>query len=593
MLLFTNFLNAEDLLDRFIDEQILIENKLGDSNISSAYKINLQKNQEEDFRLFLTNYAANKQTHLAQPDPYIPEMKRVKSSIRINNLKGNALAILRDEVKLSNLEQREQMRNALHETLKETGADSRELFLHQLSAILLKYLTDIKQLPEQKYQFDQSEIQASTVLQALQEELEANSLLGNVVNSLSSELVKNSTVIYNTAKLSDIKLFAFINDFKITALGQKLDNLLEPFDIDLTRLILLLLLIALVVIAEKILKYVLNRILLHTLQNQNDVDYIHRQITRLFSLFTTVLIIQLLILIYFDFGSASWLTKFFLIIYTVLAGVFFYRLINTIASLKIGRFENTKILRKEVVNLLIKVINATILLLTVMVVLKILGADLTTLLGGLGIGGVAVAFAAKDSIANIFGSISILAGDIFQQGDWIESGTVNGTVVEIGLRATTVRTFDNALISLPNFELANTSVKNWSRRSIGRQIKMKIGITYESDFDAIRKAINEIRQMIETHQGIANENTSFKNLSRGAKLVSIEDFAGIKRTTMVYLDEFADSSINIMIQCFSHSVDMGEWIKVKEDVMYRVADIINSNGLEFAYPSLTLHQSKS
>ncbi len=593
MLLFTNFLNAEDLLDRFIDEQILIENKLGDSNISSAYKINLQKNQEEDFRLFLTNYAANKQTHLAQPDPYIPEMKRVKSSIRINNLKGNALAILRDEVKLSNLEQREQMRNALHETLKETGADSRELFLHQLSAILLKYLTDIKQLPEQKYQFDQSEIQASTVLQALQEELEANSLLGNVVNSLSSELVKNSTVIYNTAKLSDIKLFAFINDFKITALGQKLDNLLEPFDIDLTRLILLLLLIALVVIAEKILKYVLNRILLHTLQNQNDVDYIHRQITRLFSLFTTVLIIQLLILIYFDFGSASWLTKFFLIIYTVLAGVFFYRLINTIASLKIGRFENTKILRKEVVNLLIKVINATILLLTVMVVLKILGADLTTLLGGLGIGGVAVAFAAKDSIANIFGSISILAGDIFQQGDWIESGTVNGTVVEIGLRATTVRTFDNALISLPNFELANTSVKNWSRRSIGRQIKMKIGITYESDFDAIRKAINEIRQMIETHQGIANENTSFKNLSRGAKLVSIEDFVGIKRTTMVYLDEFADSSINIMIQCFSHSVDMGEWIKVKEDVMYRVADIINSNGLEFAYPSLTLHQSKS
>jgi MscS family membrane protein len=253
---------------------------------------------------------------------------------------------------------------------------------------------------------------------------------------------------------------------------------------------------------------------------------------------------------------------------------------------------NNKLFKNEIVNLLIKVYNVFIFIIATITILKILGVNLTALLSGLGIFGAAVAFAAKDSIANIFGSISILAGDVFEQGDWIESKDVNGTVVEIGLRATTIRTFDNALISIPNSELANNGVKNWSRRSIGRRIKMNIGVTYESDFNDIRQAIEDIKQMLKEHQGIANERTEYQNIYRQAKLVSTEDFKGVKRTTLVYMDEFADSSINILVYCFSRTVVWSEWLEVKEDVMFKIANILAKNNLEFAYPTLMIHQSK-
>jgi MscS family membrane protein len=181
-------------------------------------------------------------------------------------------------------------------------------------------------------------------------------------------------------------------------------------------------------------------------------------------------------------------------------------------------------------------------------------------------------------------------GDLFEQGDWIEADGIDGTVVEIGLRATTLRTFDNALISVPNFKLANGDIKNWSRRLIGRRTKMKIGVTYESDFGDIRQAIKDIRNMLKEHIGIAGSGTKYQNKYRSSKLVSVEDFKGIKRTSLVYMDEFADSSINILVYCFSKSVVWNEWLEVKEDVMFKIADIIHANNLQFAYPALTIHQ---
>jgi MscS family membrane protein len=253
---------------------------------------------------------------------------------------------------------------------------------------------------------------------------------------------------------------------------------------------------------------------------------------------------------------------------------------------------SSKVVKNEVINLVIKTINGLIIIISIIIILKIFGVNLTALLSGLGIAGAAVAFAAKDSIANVFGSISILVGNVFEQGDWIETSDVNGTVVEIGLRASTIRTFDNALISIPNSELSNKGIKNWSRRRIGRRIKMNIGLTYESNFKDIKKAIEDIRLMLQHHEGIANEHTSFNDPTREARLVSIEDFKGIKRTTLVYLDEFSDSSINILLYCFSKSVAWNEWLEVKEDVMYKIADILEKNNLEFAYPTMTIHQVK-
>jgi len=349
-----------------------------------------------------------------------------------------------------------------------------------------------------------------------------------------------------------------------------------------------------IVLVRIITRFLINIFLKHKHLKEDDIDYIHSHITNIFNLLTSLIIIHLIIVVALGFESASInISRVFIIIYILLTALILYRMTNTIAYLKMEGMKKNAALKDEVVNLSIKAINGLIILLATIAILKVLGVDLTAILSGLGIAGAAIAFAAKDTIANIFGSIAILAGDVFEQGDWIESGHgVDGTVVEIGLRATTIRTFDNALVSVPNFELSSNGVKNWSRRKIGRRIKMKIGVTYESDFNDIKQAIEEIKKMLYEHPGIANEHTSYLNSDRQAKLVSIEDFKGIKRTTLVFMDEFADSSINILIYCFSRTVVWNEWLEVKEDVMFKIAEILERNNLEFAYPTMTIHQAE-
>jgi MscS family membrane protein len=413
-----------------------------------------------------------------------------------------------------------------------------------------------------------------------------------VANTFSAELVENSTNIYRTALLSKSKLFTFVSNLNKSKAGQIVNSYLSPLGIDTAKLILIIIIILFIIFVQKLITFIINRFLHHHKLKDDDIEYIHTHITNIFNIITSLVIIHLVIVVVLGFDSKSIsISKLFAVLYIILVALLLYRITNTIAYLKMERMKRNAALKNEVVNLSLKAINGLILLLCIIAILKVMGVDLTAVLSGLGIAGAAVAFAAKDSIANIFGSIAILAGDIFEQGDWIETNHADGTVVEIGLRATTIRTFDNALISVPNFELSNTGVKNWTRRRIGRRIKMKIGVTYESDFKDIKQAVDEIRVMLKEHPGIANEHTSYLNSDRHAKLVSVEDFKGIKRTTLVFMDEFADSSINILLYCFTRTVIWNEWLEVKEDIMYKVADILKRNNLEFAYPTLTIHQA--
>ncbi|MDQ7068136.1 MAG: mechanosensitive ion channel family protein [Sulfurimonas sp.] len=221
--------------------------------------------------------------------------------------------------------------------------------------------------------------------------------------------------------------------------------------------------------------------------------------------------------------------------------------------------------------------------------------NLTAVLSGLGIGGFAVAFAAKDTISNFFGTLSILFSDVFSQGDWIEIDGNQGVVVEIGLRVTTIRTFDNALIAIPNGTFASKDVKNWDKRILGRRIKMHIGVKYDSKSEDIKNAIQEIRVMLDKHPQIATKATKYSHhneRTHTAKLVSKDDLEGVKNNLLVYLDEFSDSSINILIYCFSKSVKWAEWLETKEDVMHKIMAILEKNNLEFAFPSLSIYKEK-
>ena len=122
---------------------------------------------------------------------------------------------------------------------------------------------------------------------------------------------------------------------------------------------------------------------------------------------------------------------------------------------------------------------------------------------------------------------------------------------------------------------------------------MTLGVKYDSKAKHLSAAVEEIRQMLKEHKGIASERTSYEYRSRKSpKLVSKEDELGVKRTLLVYLDEFSDSSINILVYCFSKTTDWNEWLQTKEDVMYKIMDILEKNSLEFAFPSLSLYHEK-
>jgi len=255
-------------------------------------------------------------------------------------------------------------------------------------------------------------------------------------------------------------------------------------------------------------------------------------------------------------------------------------------------------LRTELINLILSVSKAIILLIALLLSLLKMDINVSGIIASLGIGGLAVALAAKDTLSNFFGLLKIIFDESFSQGDWIATDEVEGTVVEIGFISTKIRTFDNAMITVPNEKLANTSIKNWSRRQVGRRIKMHVGVTYSSNAKDLQNAINEIHEMLVNHEEIStleriNTYELKRHFRRKNRLLSLDNKIGIKSTLLVYLDSFSDSSMDILIYAFSKTTDWEEWLKVKQDILYRVWEILEKNNLEFAFPSQSIYVEKS
>ncbi len=153
------------------------------------------------------------------------------------------------------------------------------------------------------------------------------------------------------------------------------------------------------------------------------------------------------------------------------------------------------------------------------------------------------------------------------------------------MRTTRIRTFANAMITVPNAQLANMSILNWSKRVIGRRIKMSIGITYGSKMSDIENLVLDIRKMLHNHSGIASTKLS---IDKKPYLLKKEDLIGIKNTTLVYIDEYESSSINILVYCFSRSPNWEEWLDVKQDVIVQISRLVEENNCSFAFPTQTI-----
>ncbi len=256
-------------------------------------------------------------------------------------------------------------------------------------------------------------------------------------------------------------------------------------------------------------------------------------------------------------------------IVSIVIGVWFlWRLLEGLAAYFTARAKQTdSSLDDQLVPFIAKTLKIFLILTAVLVVAQNMGYSVSGLIASLGIGGIAVAMAAKDTIANIFGSIMILIDRPFMVGDWIKTSEFEGVVEEVGFRSTRIRTFARTLVNVPNSTLANMVIDNIDQRR-QRRIKMRIGLTYDTTPAQMKAALAGIDQLLCDHPGV----------DQGYKLVKF--------------DEFEDSSLSIFLYYFSASKVWEEYLQVRQEVNLQIMELLESLELEFAFPTQTLHIEK-
>lgn len=205
-----------------------------------------------------------------------------------------------------------------------------------------------------------------------------------------------------------------------------------------------------------------------------------------------------------------------------------------------------------------------ILVLAFMIVAVEWGYDVNGLITGLGLGGLAVALAAKDALSNIFGGIVIILDKPFTIGDWISTPSVEGTVEDITFRSTKIRTFAQALVTVPNATLANEPITNWSRMG-KRRITFHLGVTYSTPRHKLEKCVKDIRQMLEEHPEVHKE------------------------TIFVYFERFGESSLDIFLYFFTKTTKWQEYLSVREDINFKIMEILEREGVSIAFPSRSIY----
>ena len=199
--------------------------------------------------------------------------------------------------------------------------------------------------------------------------------------------------------------------------------------------------------------------------------------------------------------------------------------------------------------------------------MHILGVSIAGILAFGGIGGIIVGFAVKDLLSNLFSGLLLFWDRPFAVGDWIRcpASEIEGVVEHIGWRVTRLRTFDNRPLYVPNAIFAGQVIEN-PQRMTNRRIYEYFGLRY-ADLPRLPKILAQIRTMLNEHEEIAQD-----------------------RILLVNFDRYGDSSVNFFIYAMTRTTEWGKFHRIKEDVLFRVAEIVAAHGAEFAFPSRTIYR---
>lgn len=218
------------------------------------------------------------------------------------------------------------------------------------------------------------------------------------------------------------------------------------------------------------------------------------------------------------------------------------------------------------VTALAKLLRLSVMITGGLVIAQSLGVSISGVLAFGGIGGIAVGFAAKDLLANFFGGLMVYLDRPFSVGDWVRSPdrSIEGTIEHIGWRLTIIRTFDKRPLYVPNSTFTSIALENPSRMT-HRRIYETMGLRYD-DVDKLPAVIEAVKSMLAEHPEIDHDQTMIVNFN-----------------------QYASSSLDFFIYCLTVTTNWVKYHEVKQDVLFKIAEIVKRHGAEFAFPTQTLH----
>ncbi len=225
-----------------------------------------------------------------------------------------------------------------------------------------------------------------------------------------------------------------------------------------------------------------------------------------------------------------------------------------------------EIIDRTTADAIAQLLKVSVVITAILVGLQTLGFNISAILAFGGIGGIAVGFAAKDLLSNFFGGLMIYLDRPFAVGDWIRSPdrNIEGTVEQIGWRLTVIRTFDKRPLYIPNSVFATIAVENPSRM-LHRRIYETIGVRYD-DVDKLPAIVDDVKSMLQQHQDIAQD-----------------------QTLIVNFNTFSASSLDFFVYTFTKTTDWVTFHQIKQDVLFKISEIVTKHNAEMAFPTSTLH----
>ena len=212
----------------------------------------------------------------------------------------------------------------------------------------------------------------------------------------------------------------------------------------------------------------------------------------------------------------------------------------------------------------LKIVRVLIYIVAIFLVLTILEINLTGLIAGLGLGGVIVTLAAQDTAKNLFGGAMIFVDKPFAVGDWIQVDNYEGTIEDITFRTTRIRTFENALVNIPNAMIADASVTNWSKME-KRRYKTNLCVELNTPLEKLELLKTRIEKMLQKRESVYDDSI------------------------IVRFDQITDNGINILIYTYTNSVDYASYLKEVEDINIKIMKILKEENVKLAYDTKTVY----